>query len=1299
MIRIFCTVISFFCIVHAHAQTPGLIYKPSTTAFGRSVLDPNGDGFTSPTNVGFITTDFGSGSELPMIPLPVIQGEPHSDLTTGASGGHTDIVSFPVGGQASNQSCYILYRTVNGVPYVLIRMRIGKASTSPKGYSFLLNTDGNFNTGSSGNNPGYDKEIVLQTGNPGLVAVYTHSGSATTLSASFPAAEYSQYSVALSANNGNPDYFYDFFVPFSSLGIAQNPVGITAVTVTSAGSGITGTISDFNGVNDQLYGGNPTAIMNALISSFPAIPLTELTEDFNPNTWLAQTLAPQIGENVLPGNNQTVVGTSIEANGTQIILYLNGVPICTTTVNNGSWSCSGINLAPGNALTATAHAAGKSLSVLSTTVIVPSAFQDCFIQAPINLNRNTSNNSITGSWSGSFSPNGSNVRIDLYTQTGPNPGDIILFSIPGGSDPFVQSNGTFSIATGLSNNAFGSTNFIAKAVNVATGCQSGFSNVTIRTSGNSADIGFITPRPTITTSPIFQNSSAQSIVVANNGADCGQTLNGVTISSSPFSAVLILYVNGTEVTRTSSAIASNASHTFSVSGLFEGDVVTARAQGTATNHWLSYVSNSVVVGLQSTSQTLAPTITGTYTAGSGKTITGTSLEPAGTVITVYRNGVLIGTVTVSAYGTWQLTNQTLSTYDVLTAFAKANGKSLSAVSNSVTVQASAPSAPTVTGNYVVGNTTISGGSGNTLVRIYVDGTIIGTATPVSGAWSLTGIAPGELYRGAIIHATNMVNGIESPISNEKEVTGVASFVITRPNGSPLGTVVSGDTLNIRIKAKEGLNGGGNDFTAFNNNVTLSATIPVIDGSGPTENFSNGVLGSNPGEKNITVGGAGSNKKVLVVNPNDPTAFGEADIEVLPALWRGRIDQNTAIDNTGHNKPANWAHNRIPASGANVKFADDAVQDMEIEDDYTWNDLDFNNKPFHVLIKDKNLKLNSISQRDGNEFKTTGNGSLIMEIEPGQSRVFYVANSGSNYLRITNTDNTSQDPVTFSVRVFDNFLTNGTSGGTVAIDDRVNRTWMISNNNPGFISSVELTFEWLPNHQSNSMGGYKLYHYENNTWNQVGNLDFSEVEGIRKGTIQYTGTFSPFAIGAPSALPVEYLGMRVICESDYVNVNWSTASEYNASHFDIETSSDGFNWSVSAAVAANGTTNQLSTYSHSIRNVPGILYYRLTQFDFDGKNETFVPVYHDCSRAGNRLIVYPNPASSNIHILIQAEENMDHAELEILDMFGRVIVKTPVTVKSGSIAIQLDIDTLSSGVYLVRLKNTHSNFETFKFIKE
>lgn len=141
------TVLTTFFIIaffgNLLAQTPGLIYKPATSVLGRSVLDPNGDGFVSLTTAGFSGTDYGSASELKMITLPILGIEPTGDLTTGASGGHTDIVN---NGVSANQSCYILYKTVGGVDYLIIRFRIGSASTSAKGYSFLLDTDGVFGT-------------------------------------------------------------------------------------------------------------------------------------------------------------------------------------------------------------------------------------------------------------------------------------------------------------------------------------------------------------------------------------------------------------------------------------------------------------------------------------------------------------------------------------------------------------------------------------------------------------------------------------------------------------------------------------------------------------------------------------------------------------------------------------------------------------------------------------------------------------------------------------------------------------------------------------------------------------------------------------------------------------------------------------------------------------------------------------------------------------------------------------------------------------------------------------------------
>lgn len=969
------------------AQTPGLIYQRVQGELGQKVLDPNNDGFISLTSSGFSGTDYGVNSELRMIPLPVIQGESHSDLTTGSSGGHTDIVSALVGGVASRESAYILYRTVDGIPYVVIRMRIGKASTSPKGYSFLLNTDGSFITGSTATNPGYDREIVLQTGNNAVVAVYTHNGSTTTPNATFPAETYSQRAIALSTINGDADYFYDFFIPFSALGITNNPVGITAATVTSAGSGISGTISDFNGVDDRLYGGDRNLIMSALISSFPAVPITELTESFDyENLYKPKTLAPVVNEGIL-ATSTSISGNSMEANGTVITVFKNGVSIGTTTVNNNAWTLTGVSgLAPGNLITATALASNKTASDVSNAIIVSVSTQECFIPSP-NIGTDRSNQTIRGTFSGSVTTTTS-IRIQLYTQTGSNPNDIVPFNPTSGGPFYVALNGTWAVNTQMQNNTFITTNFIAKAV--STTCESGFSNVSTKTSGN---VGTITPAPTVTTSPIFQSSSSQTVVVSNNGA-------------SAVAAILILYVNAVEVARTPTTVAINAAYNFLVTGLSEGDVVSARAQSTIVDYWISNVSNLVTVQLNTPTQTLAPRITGTYIAGSGRTITGTSTEAAGTEIKVYKAGTtLLGTVTVSTFGTWQLTGVTLATNDILTATAKALNKSLSSNSNSITVQASAPSAPTVSGSYIAGNTSISGTGGNTSVRVYVDGSLIGTVTPSSGNWTLSGLSSTELYRGAVINATNIVNGIESVISNSVTVTGVVSFCITDENGNALTDKFSGQAFNVRITAKSASGCGAGNFTSYANNANLSSN-KWFDPSGPTSNFSGGVLTLT----NVVLGGVGS-ATINAISPDDPTVTGSVTINITkPSVWVGTTSTN-------FNTASNWKDNFVPGPNAAVRFAsvaldgENAVNDCHLDANRVIGDLDFNGSTYKLNLNGKKLDLRGqISNSNSSTGSWISNATSELEVKGyGNTGTLHFA-SGSEILNLT-LNNTSSGALT------------------------------------------------------------------------------------------------------------------------------------------------------------------------------------------------------------------------------------------------------------------------------------------------
>lgn len=112
---------------------------------------------------------------------------------------------------------------------------------------------------------------------------------------------------------------------------------------------------------------------------------------------------------------------------------------------------------------------------------------------------------------------------------------------------------------------------------------------------------------------------------------------------------------------------------------------------------------------------------------------------------------------------------------------------------------------------------------------------------------------------------------------------------------------------------------------------------------------------------------------------------------------------------------------------------------------------------------------------------------------------------------------------------------------------------------------------------------------------------------------YTGSSEPFnlnwggttVLGCKSiALPVELLEFEVANQGVYNNIFWSTSSENNNDYFTLEYSPNSFYWTEIATLDGAGTTNNGQNYYFKHRDFEeGINYYRLTQVDFDGEEET------------------------------------------------------------------------------------------------
>jgi hypothetical protein len=172
----------------------------------------------------------------------------------------------------------------------------------------------------------------------------------------------------------------------------------------------------------------------------------------------------------------------------------------------------------------------------------------------------------------------------------------------------------------------------------------------------------------------------------------------------------------------------------------------------------------------------------------------------------------------------------------------------------------------------------------------------------------------------------------------------------------------------------------------------------------------------------------------------------------------------------------------------------------------------------------------------------------------------------------------------------------------------------------------------------------------------------------------------------SPLPVELISFDAMLKnSNEVVLNWSTATEINNSYFVVERSKDVLNWEEVATVNGAGNSNQLKNYSTTdVLNEVGTFYYRLTQFDYDGKSETFDYRTVTCNsiQAAVEVNIFPNPAAEFVMLCLNGSVDVDMS-MNILDLSGQVIYSTIIP-KGSPREQRISLDSVKTGVYIIQI---------------
>lgn len=197
----------------------------------------------------------------------------------------------------------------------------------------------------------------------------------------------------------------------------------------------------------------------------------------------------------------------------------------------------------------------------------------------------------------------------------------------------------------------------------------------------------------------------------------------------------------------------------------------------------------------------------------------------------------------------------------------------------------------------------------------------------------------------------------------------------------------------------------------------------------------------------------------------------------------------------------------------------------------------------------------------------------------------------------------------------------------------------------------------------------------------GSLSFSGSCSNPGTIIDNSGSYTGCSNGP---LPVTWLFFQGTTNGNFVTLTWATATEKNASYFEIERSTDAINFYPLAKTNAKGNTEQAQEYTFEDKTpLSGRNYYRLKSVDLDGYTEYFDDIVTILFTAPEKKFsVYPNPYRNGSLSVQLSEISVTNATIRIMDEWGSM----HYTTTTDNTLTQLSPPSLPSGLYIVEVSH-------------
>lgn len=204
------------------------------------------------------------------------------------------------------------------------------------------------------------------------------------------------------------------------------------------------------------------------------------------------------------------------------------------------------------------------------------------------------------------------------------------------------------------------------------------------------------------------------------------------------------------------------------------------------------------------------------------------------------------------------------------------------------------------------------------------------------------------------------------------------------------------------------------------------------------------------------------------------------------------------------------------------------------------------------------------------------------------------------------------------------------------------------------------------------------------------------QAVDCATISTTGTVTPptlmlLADDNSPPLPVTLVDFKAVKEGETAQLLWTTTSETDSDHFQIERSTDAIAWTSLGTIAAKGDHTGNLRYSFTDPSpAAGENFYRLKMVDIDGSfSHSRIESLHF---GGNDIIAYPNPITVETTLHLKTVQPGRIQKVTLYDMAGKMVY-------DGAYRERLDVSGLVPGLYLINVIDNDGTVSVYRIVKK